>query len=322
MECSSCFRGGFFFFIHVILGLVFVLLSSEVRGAQRFRVATFNVENYLLSPVSGRPLKSDAARKQVRETLIAMEADVVALQEMGGAAALEELRSALARDGLKYPYREIIAGHDTNIFVALLSRFPVISVRGHTNDSFLLSGKRHFVSRGFLEAELQVGDRYRFTLFAAHLKSRRPVPEADEAELREQEAKLLRERIDARLTNDPKANLVVLGDLNDTKDSRSIRALMGRGNKALIDTRPAEMAEVDAGSDTEEGTGRRTINWTHYYAKEDSYSRIDYILISRGMYHEWDRAGTKVVARPGWGVASDHRPVMATFVADDHGQGP
>jgi endonuclease/exonuclease/phosphatase family metal-dependent hydrolase len=44
--------------------------------------------------------------------------------------------------------------------------------------------------------------------------------------LREQEARLLREKIDARLASDSEANLVVLGDFNDTGtrlDSRGDR---------------------------------------------------------------------------------------------------
>jgi endonuclease/exonuclease/phosphatase family metal-dependent hydrolase len=59
-------------------------------------------------------------------------------------------------------------------------------------------------------------------------------------EFREQEALLLRELIDARLSVNPQLNLVVLGDFNDVKDSRSTKMIIGRGKLALIDTRPAE----------------------------------------------------------------------------------
>src|SRR2546430_4302639 len=57
---------------------------------------------------------------------------------------------------------------------------------------------------------------------AAHLKSRREVPEADEAELREQEAIVLRGIIDARLKANPAANLIVLGDFNDRSEERRV----------------------------------------------------------------------------------------------------
>ena len=58
--------------------------------------------------------------------------------------------------------------------------------------------------------------------------------------MRLEEAKLLRETIDARLAANPEANLVVLGDFNDTKDSASTKAVIGRGKLKLVDTRPAE----------------------------------------------------------------------------------
>lgn len=300
------------------LGLcpILALLAAPPDGPATFRVATFNLENYLDQPMDTRPAKSAASRARIRESLHALGAQVVALQEMGGTNELLELRASLRAEGLDYPYWDHVAGADPHIHVALLSQFPITARRPHTSDSFLLLGRKFRVSRGFLEADLRVNARYSFTLITVHLKSRRPVPEADEAELREQEALLLRDLIDARLRARPEANLVVLGDLNDTKDSPSVRALIGRGKFALFDTRPAER-----NGDTEPAAGRhsesRQITWTHHYAKEDSFSRLDYILVSKGMLREWLRAETCVLASPDWGVASDHRPIVAGFVAED-----
>lgn len=53
------------------------------------------------------------------------------------------------------------------------------------------------------------------------------------------------------------------------------------------------------------------------FDKEDVYSRIDYILLSRGMEREWLNEETYVLSLPNWGIASDHRPVVAGFVAED-----
>ena len=53
------------------------------------------------------------------------------------------------------------------------------------------------------------------------------------------------------------------------------------------------------------------------YFVEDSFSRFDYILASEGMAKELDRAGTRIHTMADWGVASDHRPVVARFVAVD-----
>ena len=290
--------------------------AGPLAAADTFRVATYNLENYIDEPAGTRPVKTPEARAKIRESLRALNADVVALQEIGGTNVLLELRAALKTEGLDYPFWEHVAGWDTNIHLAVLSRFPITARRPHTNESFLLFGRRFRVSRGFAEVDLKVTGRYSFTLFTTHLKSRRPVPEADEAELREQEARLLRARIDARLAANPDANVIVLGDLNDTKDSKSTRAVIGRGKLALTDTRPAER-NGDNQPNTNPRYDPRNVTWTHHFGKEDTYSRIDYILLSRGMAQEWKKDETFVLALANWGVGSDHRPLVASFFAED-----
>jgi endonuclease/exonuclease/phosphatase family metal-dependent hydrolase len=303
--------------VHARLGrppavLLALLLCARFAGAETLRVATYNVESYLDQPTQTRPAKLAAAKAKVRESILALKPDVLALQEMGRTNALLELRDSLKADGLDLPYWEHVSGFDTNIYIAILSRFPFIACRPHTNESFLLSGRRFRVSRGFGEVDIQVNTNYSFTLIAAHLKSKRAVAQADEAEMRLEEAKLLREAVDARLAANPSANLVVLGDFNDTKDSASTKAVIGRGKQKLVDTRPAER-----NGDNAPGREPRNVAWTHYYAKEDSYSRVDYLLVSPGMAREWVADGTYVLTLPNWGVGSDHRPIVATFEAED-----
>lgn len=292
-----------------------MLVVPGAVAAPTFRVATFNVENYLDEPTPTRHAKSPEAKAKVRESILALTPDVLALQEIGNTNALEELRTGLKVEGLDLPYADYLAGSDTNVHLAILSRFP-FSVRHHrTNDQFLVGNRRFHVSRGFAELAVQVTTNYSFTLLTAHLKSKRPVPQAEETELRLQEAKLLREEIDACFANNPQVNLVVLGDFNDTPDAVSTKAIIGRGRHKLIDTRPAERNgdSAIAGAKAES----RNITWTHYFPREDSYSRIDYILLSPGMAREWLATRTYVLALPNWGVASDHRPLVAEFEAED-----
>ncbi len=304
-------------------GLIMVLLllgeglglNAPVR-AETFRVATYNVEGYLDVPVKGRTLKSPEARAKVRENIRALRPDVLALQEMGRPAALQELRSALRSEGLDFPYVEHVSGYDTNLHVAILSRYPFTARRPHTNDNFLLNGRRFRVSRGFGEVDVQVNTNYSFTLITAHLKSKRPAAQADEADLRLEEARLLREKIDARLAVDPELNLVVLGDFNDGKDSPSTRTIIGQGRQRLIDTRPAERNGDDPPAN-KSPRELRNVTWTHFYAVDDSYSRIDFILLSPGMAREWLPKESYVLTVPNWGDASDHRPVLATFEANE-----
>ena len=102
----------------------------------------------------------------------------------------------------------------------------------------MLGGRRYRVSRGLARGG-RAGERELCVHAAGRdLESRRALAQADEGELRLQEAKRLREKIDSRLAANPNLNLVVLGDFNDTCDSPSIRPLIGRGKRKLIDSRP------------------------------------------------------------------------------------
>ena len=298
------------------LSLLVLLFCAPFSRAETFRVATYNVENYLDGATHTRRAKSPEARAKIREGILALKPDVIALQEMGSLSALQELRESLKTNGLDFPYWEHVSGYDTNIHVALLSKFPFTALRPHTNDNFLLDGRRFRVSRGFAEADIQVNTNYSFTLIAAHLKSKRPIPQADESELRLEEAKVLRQKIDARLAANPNANLVVLGDLNDNKDSKSTKEVIGARKHKLVDTRPAER-NGDNPSPSTHASGPRNVAWTHFYATEDTYSRIDYILLSPGMAREWVTNETYVLTIPNWGIGSDHRPLVATFEAEE-----
>jgi endonuclease/exonuclease/phosphatase family metal-dependent hydrolase len=198
-----------------------------------------------------------------------------------------------------------------------LSKLPITTRRPHTNDTFLLDGNRFRVRRGFAEVNIQTQTNFTFTLIAAHLKSRLAVPDADQAQLRLEEAKVLRGIIDEHFAANPQARLVVLGDFNDVQNSDPIKTLIGHGRFKLVDTRPAERN----GDNTPNPTPRfepRNVTWTHYYGVEDTYSRIDYILLSPAMARDWVTNGTYALTIPNWGIGSDHRPIVAAFKTENN----
>ena len=57
--------------------------------------------------------------------------------------------------------------------------------------------------------------------------------------------------------------------------------------------------------------------WSQFNGKEDTYSRIDYLLLSPGMAREWVTDETYVLTLPNWATGSDHRPLVATFAMVD-----
>jgi len=239
-----------------------------IAETPRFKVVTYNLENYLVERSGTRVPKPEAARRKVTETLTTIRPDVLAIQEIGPTNALLELQSRLRQAGLDLPHWEHVSGYDTNIFVAVLSRFPIVARRPHSQENFLLEGRRFKTSRGLLEVDLEVSPSYRFTLFTAHLKSKRTIGSADQAEMREQEARALRRLVETRLGADPKANVLVCGDFNDTKDSPALKALLGRsGNRSLFDTRPVERNGDQAPSENPRWDPRH-VSWTHFYGQK------------------------------------------------------
>ncbi|MEN9813159.1 MAG: hypothetical protein RL479_1845, partial [Verrucomicrobiota bacterium] len=107
-----------------------LLLSAAELAGDPLRIATWNVANYgPTGRVTAAGYRSDypkpeAEKAALRAALHRLDADVLALQEMGPPAYLEELARDLAREGLHYPYRAI-AGDGEPRRNALLSRRPL-----------------------------------------------------------------------------------------------------------------------------------------------------------------------------------------------------
>ncbi len=299
------------------LAIFIAATLASAGAADVIRVATYNLENYLNQPTESRPhIKSAEAKAKIRESIEAIHPDIIALEEMGDTTALLELREALKTAGDDFPHWEHIQAFDTNIHVAVLSKLPIVARRPHTNDSFLLDGRQFQVKRGFAEVDIRAAPHLVFTLFAAHLKSRLATAEADEAQERLGEARILRGLIAARLASEPDAKLIVLGDFNDTRDSATLREIVGRGKTRLVDIRPAER-NGDSSPIHEPYFEPRDVAWTYFYGKNDEYSRIDYILISPAMKHYWLPNETSIPFIPNWGIASDHRPIVAGFQIEE-----
>ena len=79
-----------------LLLLSVAVLLAGAAPAETFRLAFYNVENYLDQPTQTRRFaKSEAGKAKVVESLLADKPDVIAFAEMGTVSALLELRDAL-----------------------------------------------------------------------------------------------------------------------------------------------------------------------------------------------------------------------------------
>jgi endonuclease/exonuclease/phosphatase family metal-dependent hydrolase len=197
-----------------------------------------------------------------------------------------------------------VTGDDPVRHLALLSRFPIIARQPVTTLRYLLDDNEFPVQRGFLDVVVSVTPNYSLRLVGAHLKSRRDVPEADQALMRRNEAHLLRQHVDGLLAAAPGTNLLVYGDFNDTRDQPGVKAIKGlRGSLAAL-------TEIAA----EDDSGER---WTYYYPEADEYSRIDFLLASPALLPEVREPQSFLYSGKDWSKASDHRPVTTVIRADD-----
>lgn len=300
--------------LHLALaGLIYLICATNPVSAQGvYRFATYNLKGYRLLATQTRPSISESRQKMVQQVIKKVDADVLALQEIGPEPDLVQLKSALANLDSPYPFHAHVVGDDPEIHLGILSRLPLESIILHTNQSFMHFGKRHRVRRGFLEVSVQLKSREKITLLVAHLKSQLPVIWADADVFRIEEARLLRNRVETLLQQNAHHRIVVAGDLNDHPNSRALKILLSRGRLALHDSRPLGYSGPPDPAWNQGNAGA----WTYHYTREDSWHRYDYILMSPSLLQHWLPETSRVYSEPDWVDASDHRPVYVDLKWD------
>jgi predicted extracellular nuclease len=289
--------------------LLSVLLCASLSG-EEIVVASYNVQNYWLGgsasehPLVDEPAKPEIAIAAVIKVLNRIKPDIVGLIEIGDESMLADLQRRLKEAGLDYSYREWVQGADEVRHISLLSKFPIVERNSRDQVHLELDGQAVQMNRGILDVTVAVNPHYRLRLVGAHLKSRREVPEYDQARMRAKEARHLRAHLDQILETSPDANLMLFGDLNDTKNEYPIRQIIGlRGT-------PGYMMDLWL-QDT------RDERWTYYWKIADEYSRIDYLLVSPGLVREIANEKCGIDDSPFWNEASDHRAIYAAILPVD-----
>lgn len=284
----------------------FGVWATALASAETLRLATYNLENYTLADrlVEGtyrrQYPKPEAEKAALRAVIRALQADILVVQEVGGRPYLEELRDDLRGEGIDYPHLALGAAADADRQVGVLSRRPLTLVRVHTDLSFKYFEGIEKVKRGLLEVRTPLGAA-ELTIFAVHLKSRYTDRPDDPLSTRRRSAEAIavRNRVLELFPEPGKACFVILGDMNDARGSSPLRHLSARGKTSIATLLPA-------------GDSRGEV-WTHHYAKEDSYSRVDHLLASSAALPYIVEARAQIYDGPGVSEASDHRPVTIVF---------
>lgn len=287
--------------------VVWVTLAARLSvAADGLIIASYNVENYtladrLVDDVYRKDYpKPEAEKTALRAVIRQLDADVLALQEVGGEPFIAELRRDLRREGLDYPYAVVMTAADPERKTAVLSKRPFTQVHQHADLTFKYFEGAATVKRGLLEVHVN-SEGGEVALFVAHLKSRFTERADDPAAAlqRAGEAVAIRDRVLKAFPQPVTAAFIILGDFNDGRTSRPLKALLTRGKRTIAEWLPA--------------ADQRGHVWSHFYRREDSYSRVDHILVSPGLRLRVREGVGHIHDSPEVELASDHRPLVVVI---------
>jgi endonuclease/exonuclease/phosphatase family metal-dependent hydrolase len=285
------------------LGLVLILLSLARSSAvaDHLHVACWNVENLFDTvddpAVEGDeeftpdgPKKWDEARLRrklgnlagvIRKMNGGKGPDVLGLCEVENRAAVEMLVRELAVLGRKYQVVHRDSPSERGIDTAIVYDAAKLELEGAK-----FHGVPKIRTRDIAEAEFVVSGKPLW-VFANHWPSRSHPPEE-----RAKAAGVLRARVDAILAADPKADLVVMGDLNDYPDDPSVKEHL----RAADDPAKATGGVLYDTTWPIQKAGRGT------YVYQNRWEVIDHLVVSPGLLESdglrWRRDSTTELKYP------------------------
>lgn len=283
---------------------MYLLCSCSVFSQEpnSVRFLSYNLKNYLWMKRQGelRPKPEEEVSALV-DIITGANPDIIGISEIGTEKDLKDLQHRLRAKGLNLPYFSHASGSDPVRKLGILSRYEITEdTKSPLSDlSYNIQGRTEYIRRGILDVKILTPLGSIHTL-GIHLKSKRPIPEYDQALVRRNEAHLLRKRISKILKNDPESNLLVYGDFNDTKASTTIHYI--KSDIGSTERLSALSLADNSG-----------YYWTQYWKAEDIYSRFDWAFINKAMRPLVDREQSKIISHPQWYTASDHRPLLIVF---------
>jgi endonuclease/exonuclease/phosphatase family metal-dependent hydrolase len=243
------------------------------------RLATFNVENLFaryrfrrnFDPVGSDgfsindtafSIHGETAKQITARVIKAANADILALQEVDNLKVLDRFVSRYL-GGMQYKHKILIDAFDPrNIDVALISRYPIISIKTYRHERNQRNTASLF-SRDCLEVDIDVNGKT-MTVYVNHFKSMMGGRDETHNRRKEQANRVSTIITDRWGDNNFEGNYAVVGDFNDYLEGQSsISELTGHPGLTNISDR---IPEED--------------RWTHFWASGNKYSQIDFILLS------------------------------------------
>jgi endonuclease/exonuclease/phosphatase family metal-dependent hydrolase len=319
--------------------LIYLLFSVHLLHAEpsTYTVCVWNTENFGVTDrfIDNKYVKSAMKPEREISSMMAIlkkiNPDILGLSEIiqdPQDKNVQLFKKRLADVDLKYPYSATILGQDPRIQILLLSRFPIAENNSSNQETFPVTIKSKStgetkqtqmkVSRGIINCLIQVNSHEQVRVMQVHLKSRRTSSEFDnpdtneagDAYIRRNEALILKNMMNRTLEKNPETKLLVMGDFNDVPKSQPIQTIIGPKSATI---RTFDLWLKDYFGDW----------WTYFYFPEKQYERIDYMVVSQGLFKNWVseksyiyRQHAEDSAEYNTYVPSDHRPLVAVFKTD------
>jgi endonuclease/exonuclease/phosphatase family metal-dependent hydrolase len=235
-------------------------------------------------------------RKAVGIVLNEMDADVLVLTEVENKAVLDDLNNTEL--GGKYSASSLIEGNDyRGVDIGVLSKYPIDSVVSHKDEPFPLNGTQgpnYYFARDCVEVHIHFNGR-NMVFLGSHFKAK----SNDDPVKRLAEAQRTRAIADSLIKADPTRAVVILGDFNDTPGSAPYLAVVGEGATAFTDVSLSiPMAD----------------RWSYVY--QGKLELIDYQIVNPVLAPMIDTKSVAIRHTTSVDDASDHSPVMATYMVN------
>lgn len=262
-------------------------------GECAIRIASYNVRNLFLCGEG--PAKPQAELRPLYRMVTQVDADLLALQEVG---SLDTLRMFNDRLAAPYPHLACVNGNsDRSIHLAVLSRLPVTATSHAHLPLQDISGAEWspavYLQRDLLRVRVTQPDGRRLVLFNVHLKSRAEKVDSplSAADIRAAEVRLLVHLVRQYQQQHEADLIVVAGDFNDVPRSEALAPL-------------TDLPLLDPQGDVLRRMGR---NPSTYWPKRRT--RFDRILVTPQTYERVVPDSPTIHISHMARAASDHYPV-------------
>ncbi len=296
-------------------------LRAAEPGENDVTVAyTFDQDSgFMLRTFKGRLVhgKQSKETQAIAARILAMDVDVLAVQEVEDIAVLRQFNSDYLND--LYPHLSLIEGNDERLIdVGVMSKLPIGKVSSFQTAVHPDAPQERIFGRDLLAVEILDAARKHklFTLYNTHLKSHfvdfRDDPVAGQAAnnlRRQRQAETV-----ARLISDNErkgARFVLTGDMNDPVDSAFLQSMYVVDGQALFNalTQPIETRPPKAET---QGAGPQTSAWSYRFNPPGAdtppeYSLYDQIWLSPSLSDRVVSAHVDRRTKHG-GDGSDHDP--------------